>query len=639
MSGSLYTALSALNAHQGWLDVIGNNLANTNTPGFKSASASFGDAFSRSLQPAMRAGKGGGTNPMQIGGGVAMGAITRDFGQGAMSQTGRTFDLAIGGRGFFALSNGQTDLYTRVGSFGLDSNSSLVDLASGYKVLSGSGQEVTLDTQSLFPPKATGSMSLSGNLPAEIGGPFAAVLTGNTPLREGSPARLSGTQAGAFTIPAGETWTMEVTVNGGAPQTVAIQGTGAPVTMQDLATAIDALDHVSASLNGGMIEMTTGASGGAASLQVSPGAPGKDLAQAAGLSGNLVTGADTDVSATTDLNALPAGIADYVSGDSIEISGVGVDGSPINSTFVYGTDGTTVGEFVSYVDALYPGATAALNANGQLTITADSAGATELSMSLSDGAANVGATQWGNYLPMVTTAGSDADKVVTSSEMFDSSGVSRQMTMTFERAVDGTWSMTAEADAAEGVVTSGPILGLSFDANGAPTNDSLTGLSVTVDWLEGGTQTATLELGTDGQLDGLTQFGDSASARISSQDGYGVGELGSLSIEADGSIFGHYSNGQHQTLGEVGVAVFGNPEGLEASGGNLWRQSVSSGRASLGKGELGAAGVVIGGALEESNVDTAEEFVHLIEAQRGYQASARVISVQDELLSDAVNML
>jgi len=587
----------------------------------------------------MRAGKGGGTNPMQIGGGVAMGAITRDFGQGAMSQTGRTFDLAIGGRGFFALSNGQTDLYTRVGNFGLDSNSSLVDLASGYKVLSGSGQEVTLDTQSLFPPKATGSMSLSGNLPAEIGGPFAAVLTGNTPLREGSPARLSGTQAGAFTIPAGETWTMEVTVNGGAPQTVAIQGTGAPVTMQDLATAIDALDHVSASLNGGMIEMTTGASGGAASLQVSPGAPGKDLAQAAGLSGNLVTGADTDVSATTDLNALPAGIADYVSGDSIEISGVGVDGSPINSTFVYGTDGTTVGEFVSYVDALYPGATAALNANGQLTITADSAGATELSMSLSDGAANVGATQWGNYLPMVTTAGSDADKVVTSSEMFDSSGVSRQMTMTFERAVDGTWSMTAEADAAEGVVTSGPILGLSFDANGAPTNDSLTGLSVTVDWLEGGTQTATLELGTDGQLDGLTQFGDSASARISSQDGYGVGELGSLSIEADGSIFGHYSNGQHQTLGEVGVAVFGNPEGLEASGGNLWRQSVSSGRASLGKGELGAAGVVIGGALEESNVDTAEEFVHLIEAQRGYQASARVISVQDELLSDAVNML
>ena len=635
MSSSLYTALSALNAHQGWLDVIGNNLANTNTPGFKSAAASFGDAFSRSLQPATSGGK----NPMQVGGGVAMGAITRDFGQGALSETGRTFDLAIGGRGFFALSNGQSDLYTRVGNFGLDSSSSLVDLASGYKVLSESGQAVSLDTESVFPPKATSSMSLSGNLPAEVGGPFEAVLTGSTPLREGAPAKLTGTETGTFTIPAGETWTMEITVNGGAPQSVAIQGTGAPVTMQDVATAIDALDHVQASINGGAIELTTSASGAMASLQITPGAAGQDLALAAGLPSNLVTGSETDVSAATDLNALPGGSADYVAGDSIEISGVGVDGTPINSTFMYGTDGTTVGELVSYVDGLYPGATAALNANGQLTITADTVGATELSISISDGAANVGSTQWSDYLPMVTTAGTDADRVVTSSELFDSTGVSHQLTMTFERAADGTWSMTAEADAAEGTVTSGPITGLSFDANGAPTNQALLGASVTVEWVEGGSQTATLELGTEGQLDGITQFGDTATARFSSQDGYGVGELGNISIEADGSIFGHYSNGQHQTLGEVGVAVFGNPEGLEATGANMWRRSASSGDAILGKGELGAAGVVIGGALEESNVDTAEEFVHLIEAQRGYQASARVISVQDELLSDAVNLL
>ena len=59
MASSLYTALSALHAHQGWLDVIGNNLANTNTPGFKAASATFGDAFSRSFRPAMSAGQAG----------------------------------------------------------------------------------------------------------------------------------------------------------------------------------------------------------------------------------------------------------------------------------------------------------------------------------------------------------------------------------------------------------------------------------------------------------------------------------------------------------------------------------------------------------------------------------------------------
>ena len=638
MASSLYTALSSLHAHQGWLDVIGNNLANTNTPGFKSASATFGDAFSRSLRPAMNGGSGG-TNPMQIGGGVAMGAISRDFSQGAITQTGRSFDLAIGGNGFFALSNGRADLYTRVGSFGLDSTNTLVDLASGYRVLSGSGQAVTLDTTKPFAPSATQSMTLSGNLPAEVGGPFAAVLTGGTPLREGSPATLTGTQTSSFTIPAGETWTMDLTVSGGAPQSIAIQGTGAPVTMQDVADAIDALDHVSASLNGGAIEVVSEAAGDGASLQFTPGGAGQDLAAAAGLTTNLVTGSEVDVSLTTDLNALPSGNSDYAPGDTITLSGVDVDGSPINASFVYGTDGTSVGDLVSFIDGLYTGATAALDASGRLTLTADTPGATELSMSISDLGTNVGSTSWSDYLPMVTTQGTDADRVVTSTEVFDAAGVARQLTLSFAREADGTWTLSAEADADAGVVTSDPITGIAFDANGAPSNLSALAASVTVDWTDGGAQTLSLSMGTDGQLDGLTQFGDAASARISDQDGYGLGELADLSIESDGSVKGYYTNGQQRTLGSVGVAVFGNAEGLEAAGGNFWRETVASGGSSIGAGASGPAGAVIGGALEESNVDTAEEFVHLIEAQRGYQASSRVISVQDELLNDAVNLI
>jgi len=639
MASALYTALSALHAHQGWLDVIGNNLANTNTPGFKAASATFGEAFSRSLRPAMSAGQAGGTNPMQIGGGVAMGAITRNFGQGAITETGRSFDLAIAGRGFFALNDGGRDLFTRVGSFGLDSTNTLVDLVSGYRVLSSSGQAVSLDTTKPFAPNATSNMGLSGNLPAEVGGPFAAVLTGSTPFREGAPATLTGTETGSFTIPAGETWTMEITVSSGAPQSIAIQGTGAPVTMLEVANAIDALDHVSATLNGGAIEVVTEASGEAASLQIAPGEAGQDLAAACGLTTNLVTGSESDVTPTTDLNALPSGIADYATGDSISLSGVAVDGSPINATFVYGADGTTVGDLVGFIDGLYTGATAALDASGRLTLTANTPGATDLSISISDGPENVGSTSWGDYLPMVTTQGTDADRVVTSSEVFDGSGVSHQLTMSFMREADGTWTLTAEADAEDGAVTSGPITGLTFDANGAPSNFAALDASVTVDWTDGGSQTLSLGLGTDGQLDGLTQFGDTTSARASSQDGYGVGELANLSIEADGSVMGHYTNGQERTLGAVGVAVFANPEGLESTGGNFWRETVSSGNGTLGAGDLGPAGIVVGGALEESNVDTAEEFVHLIEAQRGYQASARVISVQDELLNDAVNLI
>ena len=639
MASALYTALSALHAHQGWLEVIGNNLANTNTPGFKSASATFGAAFSRSLQPALSAGQGGGTNPMQIGGGVALGAISRNFAQGAISQTGRAFDLAIGGRGFFALNDGSSDLFTRVGSFGLDAGENLIDLASGYQVLSASGQAISLDTSKPFAPSATSSMNLSGNLPAEVGGPFAAVLTASTPFRAGSPAMLTGTQTAAITIPAGETWTMELSISGGAPQSIAIQGTGAAVTMQDVASAIDALDHVSASLNAGAIEVVTDASGASVSLEITPGAAAQDLALACGLTTNLVTGSETDITPTTDLSALPGGVTDYIAGDSIALSGVDADGSPVNASFVYGTDGTTVSELVSFIDGLYAGATASLDATGRLVLTADTPGATELSLSISDGTENIGTTTWSDYLPTVTTAGTEADRIVTSSEVFDGSGVSRQLTMTFVRDADGTWTFTAEADEEDGVVTSGPITGLSFDANGAPSNFAALGASVTVDWTAGGSQTVSLELGTDGQLDGLTQFGDTTSVRVSAQDGYGVGELGNLSIEADGSIVGHYTNGQEQTLGAVGVAVFGNPEGLESVGGNFWRETVASGGARVGAGDLGPAGVVIGGALEESNVDTAEEFVHLIEAQRGYQANARVISVQDELLNDAVNLI
>jgi flagellar hook protein FlgE len=432
---------------------------------------------------------------------------------------------------------------------------------------------------------------------------------------------------------------MNISVSGGAPQSVAIQGTGAPVTMQDVADAIDTLDHVSASLNGGAIELITDATGESASLLVTPGAAGQDLAQAAGLTGNLVTGSESEVTATTDLSALPGGTSDYIAGDSIMISGVDADGAAINASFIYGTDGTTVNDLVSFVDGLYAGATATLDASGRLTLSADTAGATELSMSISDGASNAGGTSWSEYLPVVTTPGTDADRVITSSQVFDSSGISRQLTMTFERSADGTWTLSAEADADEGSVTSGPITGLSFDENGAPSNFAALNASVTVDWTDGGAQTLALELGTDGQLDGLTQFGNTTSARVSAQDGFGVGELASLSIEADGDIMGHYTNGQERSLGSVGVAVFANAEGLESVGGNFWRETVASGGSTLGAGDLGAAGVVVGGALEESNVDTAEQFVHLIEAQRGYQASARVISVQDELLNDAVNLI
>ena len=115
MASSLISGLSGLRTHQSWIDVIGNNLANASTPGFKSSRALFADLISRDLRPASPPGGTlGGTNPVQVGLGVDIGHIDRDFNQGALNITGRTFDMALNGLGFFAVTDGTETLYTRV---------------------------------------------------------------------------------------------------------------------------------------------------------------------------------------------------------------------------------------------------------------------------------------------------------------------------------------------------------------------------------------------------------------------------------------------------------------------------------------------------------------------------------------------
>jgi flagellar hook protein FlgE len=115
--------------------------------------------------------------------------------------------------------------------------------------------------------------------------------------------------------------------------------------------------------------------------------------------------------------------------------------------------------------------------------------------------------------------------------------------------------------------------------------------------------------------------------------------LANLQVHANGDIEGYYTNGQVATLATVGVALFANDNGLQDAGGGLWLASANSGTATLGNAQSGNAATIMGGALENSNVDTAEEFVRLIEAQRGFQANARIITTQDELLAEAVNLI
>ncbi|MEQ1891263.1 MAG: flagellar hook-basal body complex protein [Planctomycetota bacterium] len=640
MATSFIAALGAMRAHQSWIDVIGNNLANSNTPGFKGSRALFADLFSITHRPGTPPTGGiGGTNPQQQGLGVQLATIDRRLNQGALNATGRTFDLALQGNGLFALTDGNQTLYSRVGAFGLDATGNMVDLRSGYRVLDAGGQPFTIDTRSVFPPRATSSVGFSGNLPRTVTGPLAEELTSSASFQQGTSAAMTGTASGPFSIPAGETWRMELTINGGAPQDVAIASTGTPFTSQEIVDQINAQteDVVASVGTGGEIVLTSERSGTASTVKVVPGTAGRDLKGLLGLS-DFIQGTQTVASATTDLNELSTNLSDYANGDLIQVAGTDADGAPVVATFVYGTDGTTVGDLVGFLDARFTQSSVAFDtATGEISVTSDATGEAELALSLTDGTNQTGRSSWSTNFFEVTTNGTGPDTVTTSVEVFDSSGEAHVLTFDYERQDDGSWNLEVSVPEDEGTVVAGSITGITFNEDGSILTPGSAQVEVQFGSL--GTQTVDLDLGTSGDFDGLTQFGNPASVVSDEQDGYGAGELSSLEVQQDGTIEGFYSNGQTQNVGSFGVAMFANEGGLEEVGDSYFRSTVNSGTRVLGAADIAGAGKILGGNLEASNVDTAEEFVHLIEAQRGFQANARVITVQDELLSEVVNVI
>ena len=128
MLRSMFAAVSGLQAHQTFMDVVGNNIANVNTTGFKAGTVEFEDLLSQTLNGAglPAAGVAGGTNPAQVGLGVRLAGIGTNFSQGAAQETGRSTDFAIQGDGFFVVQQGGASGYTRNGSFSLDGLGQLV---------------------------------------------------------------------------------------------------------------------------------------------------------------------------------------------------------------------------------------------------------------------------------------------------------------------------------------------------------------------------------------------------------------------------------------------------------------------------------------------------------------------------------
>lgn len=137
----------------------------------------------------------------------------------------------------------------------------------------------------------------------------------------------------------------------------------------------------------------------------------------------------------------------------------------------------------------------------------------------------------------------------------------------------------------------------------------------------------------------LTQFNAIATATAVSKDGYAAGSLSGFSVGQDGVITGSYTNGTSKMLGQIVVATFKNPAGLEKSGSNLYKATVNSGEFDgIGMEIASNGGKFIGGALEMSNVDLASEFTEMITTQRGFQANSKVITTSDDMLQELLGL-
>ncbi len=198
MQRSLFAGVSGLTNHQSILDITANNLANVSTPGFKGSRISFATAMNQTQSAGGAPGsQTGGTNPRQVGLGVANGSVDVDMRQGALLSTGRTLDLAIQGNGFFKMTkiNPQDGtFYSRVGNFGFDQSDDLVDLSSGLRVngiQNGVQGAISLTQYRAINATATRIVSFQGNLSANSGSLRGEKLTSVLPMVAASADRSS----------------------------------------------------------------------------------------------------------------------------------------------------------------------------------------------------------------------------------------------------------------------------------------------------------------------------------------------------------------------------------------------------------------------------------------------------------------
>jgi len=718
---SLLTGVSGLRNNQVYMDVIGNNIANVNTIGFKSGRVTFQEVFAFTLTGASKPpGAMGATNPIQLGLGTSLGSIDTLFSQGGLESTGLATDMGIQGEGFFVLNDGFNETYTRAGAFQFNASGYLVSPSNGAVVqgkLANSQGEIPVGTAvtdivlpfgQKSPAKATTKVDFTGNLNAGEKPKGTKLTTEQLYAREipgatsagGSNSDIQGLLAvssttGLSTVLEGiRENTTTVTVSDGVDRnsdgvvdvsdsysfTYVGTNTASKFDFNSIQELVDGINEVfgtngtntlSASFDSTDYTIKfTRLNNSTNPLVIT--STNSNLETALSAANNRSTTA-TDTTTSTYAFYHKATEDDYLvnlvdsdgnhlglqSGDTIRIEGKigGIDITADKTLDITAT--TKYSQFTEQVRKAFRITTGSVEVNGlggELVITGDGGTDNEIRADniyscVYDATADSFTTSRTNFNDVFdstpnnwieTQAATDV-KVATSSTVYDSLGQKHVITLTFTKDVKTENKWTWECDVGDPASPSGGNSGeITFKTDGSLSTFTYDGAARSFQFepKTGALNPISIELnaGVAGTFDGITQLGTTSSLVARDQDGYGLGELNSISIDNSGKIEGSFTNGVNQTLGRIVLATFNNEGGLTKVGDNSYSQSASSGVPIIGEAGSSIQAKITPGAVELSNVDLAQEFTNMIVAQRGFQANARVITVSDQILTEIVNL-
>lgn len=648
MMASLFSGVSGLKNHQVKMNVIGNNIANINTIGFQGSRVNFQEALVQTTRGAGRPSSiTGGTNPIQLGLGMEVGAIDTLFKQGGLETTDQITDLAIQGQGFFILGDANGNkFYTRAGAFGFDADGTLVDPATGLhvfgKMADNNGEISSLTTTDKIvlpfgqqdPANATETVWMSNNLDASatdsdatlnsagdssvllvsgetvdgVGGVHSIAISGNQATNDSFTSAMTGLVGtmtlGGLVPPVSDFSNFTISVDGTVAGT--ISGLSTETTIDSLLSKINEIAGITASFTaGGEIQIVRDRAGETTAYNFS-----------------------TTPAVTGDVLNTIFGIAN---GSTLASSGGSVATLVAVDTFTpsKGT-GSASGPVVTNLDLVFNENTGIVTGLsglglGGVEITAGSTGITET-------------VSTGNHLII----GTDPTLHTASISVFDSQGGKHTVSIEFFKSIQSNrWEWTASTLGNE-LITTGGTGYIAFNADGSLNTFEYNGGadSISIDPNNGAeTMQIAVNAGTSFGYDGLTGFASGQhTASLIKQDGYGVGLLDKITIDKGGNVAGIFTNGVTRTLAQIVLADFFNQAGLLKAGKSMYQESANSGSAVEGVAGETISADIFSGALESSSVDIAQEFTSMITAQRGFQANARIITTSDSMLDELVNI-